>query len=303
MTAKKMLKVLADGGYPARIVPVSRLEDIKRNVEGLREQGLLDPLLHETYLKGYSYQPPKEMPDARYIIILSVPTPQIEVRFHWKGREVKTIVPPTYANALSIVAKAKETLERSVEQGKGRFVLALFPYKTLAVRTGLASYGRNNISYVGKQGSFHRLTAFFTNLELGVDDWGERSVLPRCTKCTVCLKSCPTNAIDEDRFLLHAERCLTFLNEFPSDRPFPSSIRPSMHNAIVGCMRCQHVCPYNKEVRDWTVEGEEFSEKETGYLLKGEFVGDEAKEMETKLGMSGLDLSVFPRNLRALLDV
>ena len=302
MTAKKMLKVLADAGYPARIVPVSRLKDIKRNVEGLHKQGLLDPLLHETYLKGYSYQPPKEMPDAKYIVILSVPLPQIEVRFNWKGREIKTIVPPTYANTLSIIAKAKERLEKSVEHGEGRFVLALFPYKTLAVRTGLASYGRNNISYVGKQGSFHRLTAFFTDLELDVDDWGERSVLPRCTKCTACLKICPTKAIDEDRFLLHAERCLTFLNEFPSDRPFPSSIKPSMHNAIVGCMRCQHVCPYNKEVRDWTVKGEDFSEEETGYLLKGEFVGDKAKEMEAKLGRSGLDLSVFPRNLRALLD-
>ena len=42
----------------------------------------------------------------------------------------------------------------------------------------------------------------------------------------------------------------------------------SWHNCVIGCMRCQRVCPQNKEAIQWTKEEEEFSEKETALLLE-----------------------------------
>jgi len=116
------------------------------------------------------------------------------------------------------------------------------------------------------------------------------------------MKVCPNGVIGEDRFLIRVERCLTFLNEQPAEKEFPGWVDPSAHNAIVGCMHCQRVCPYNKAFIGSYTEGGEFSEIETAYLLEGEFKGEKAKAMEEKLKLIGLDLSIFPRNLQVLLD-
>jgi hypothetical protein len=67
-------------------------------------------------------------------------------------------------------------------------------------------------------------------------------------------------------------------------------------------MHCQRVCPYDKGFIGSYTDGGEFSEEETLYLLRGEFKGDKAKAMEDKLKQIGLDLSIFPRNLKVLLD-
>ncbi len=53
---------------------------------------------------------------------------------------------------------------------------ARIPVKLLAVRTGLAQYGRNNIAYVRNMGSLVRLDAFCTDAPLrtrGLPDQGE----------------------------------------------------------------------------------------------------------------------------------
>jgi epoxyqueuosine reductase len=100
---------------------------------------------------------------------------------------------------------------------------------------------------------------------------------------------------------LRADRCLTFFNELPNDRAFPSSIRPSFHNALVGCMRCQDACPMDKGNAGSVVEGEAYSESETNYLLQGDYENEDAEEIMEKLDRSGLELTTFPRNLAVLL--
>jgi epoxyqueuosine reductase len=116
-----------------------------------------------------------------------------------------------------------------------------------------------------------------------------------------CIDACPTRAIAEDRFLIRADRCLSYLNEKTADHPFPDWVNPEWHNAIAGCMHCQRVCPHNQLVRNWSEEREEFDEQETEYLLAGEFEGERASTMNRRLGRLGLDLNLFPRNLAALL--
>jgi len=78
------------------------------------------------------------------------------------------------------------------------------------------------------------------------------SVLDACKSCTLCTKACPTGAISKDRFNIDTSRCLTFLNESKGD--IPDWVKPGSHNSLVGCMRCQLVCPYNKKVKDWIVD-------------------------------------------------
>jgi epoxyqueuosine reductase len=61
---------------------------------------------------------------------------------------------------------------------------------------------------------------------------------------------------------------MVYHNEKKGDVPFPNWMDASWHNCIVGCMRCQRVCPLNKDVINWYGEEEEFSEEETNLLLE-----------------------------------
>ena len=117
----------------------------------------------------------------------------------------------------------------------------------LAVRSGLAAYGRNNVTYVTGLGSFHRLSAFYSDMPCDGDEWHELRLLDRCVKCRLCHRLCPTGAIARDRFLLHAERCIVFHNEKPWTVPFPAWLDPAWHNCLVGCLLCQAKCPENRD--------------------------------------------------------
>jgi epoxyqueuosine reductase len=112
-----------------------------------------------------------------------------------------------------------------------------------------------------------------------------------------------TGAIDDDRVLLHGERCLTVLNENPGE--WPAWLPPSAHNCIIGCLLCQRPCPANPELQ---VEGTGivFTAAETDALL----VSDDAHEgpawdgIRAKLEQIGqpYDEPVIGRNFRALLE-
>jgi len=182
-----------------------------------------------------------------------------------------------------------------------RVAEARLPVKLLAVRSGLASYGKNNIAYVSGFGSFHRLTAFYSDFPLEEDSWQEMKMMDRCKSCQSCLKACPTGAVISERFLLRAEKCVTYFNEEPGD--FPAWIERSWHNCLVGCMYCQKVCPLNKDVLGWIERGAEFSSDETELLLEGTVFDN--LPPDTQEALRRLDLvdyyEVLPRNLGVLL--
>ena len=282
-----------------RIVPAQRIIDVGFDVLSLNSEGLLDKEFYDMYLSHYKYGLPDTLPSSKSLIVVAVPTSGLTITFCHEGKEYRCIVPPTYAHATDIDKQVKSILEKALEGGK--VVKAVLPYKTIAARTGLAKYGKNNVTYSEAYGSYFRLTGFFTDVDMETDHWQEREVMPECNNCNLCLRACPTGAIKRDRFLLRAEKCLTFHNEMPGDRSFPSSIRKVVHHTIVGCMRCQEACPKNRG-KETFVEGDRYTEEETEYLLKGEYQNDDAEEIMEKLECSGLDLSIFPRNLKALLE-
>ncbi len=177
---------------------------------------------------------------------------------------------------------------------------ANLPWKLLAVHSGLAQYGKNNITYVNGMGSYHRLVAFISDLPGAEDHWQAPRVLERCENCKACMKACPTGAITADRFLLNGERCLTFHNERRGE--FPQWIKPSWHNCLVGCLYCQKACPVNKDIPQSIEEGPVFSENESAVILLGTPKNEVPRNVIQKL--KNLDmieyLPVLGRNLRAL---
>jgi epoxyqueuosine reductase len=298
---EELLAGLEKAGFRGRVVPVERLPQLKAEIDGLLGKGLLDQRFHGERLTFYETEPPEGMATARSMIITAAPQPKVRVRFNLKGRVYPAIIPPTYS--LATDSEVLAVIEPILKQGGYRLTRALLPAKALAGHSGLIAYGRNNITYADKWGSFFRLKAFYSDLPVSRDPWQDFEVLDRCDDCGACVNVCPTGAIDPDRFLLRADRCLTYLNEGEAD--FPEWLDPSWHNCLVGCMICQEACPVNRKHIDWTVDGTEFDEDETALILGGPAGEDIPEPMIEKLKSVDLwwgECQTLGRNLRMLVD-
>ncbi len=283
-----------------RLVPFECVAEIAREIASRLREGSLDAALYRDYSASITCQPPEKMPEPKSVAVVAVRQPSLTVRFRRGAKEFAVTVPPTYYDAAEVDSLAARELKRAFGDSH-TFIRAYLPFKLLACRAGLAYYGRNNIAYVPGWGSFLRLTAFYADVGARDYTWQEPKVLPECEGCRLCIDACPAKVMSGTGFMANAEHCLTYHNEKQADAPFPDWVKPSWHNALVGCMICQRVCPANRGVIGWTEDRGEFSEEETEYLLGGDFSDRaEAERVEEKLRAVGLDLSVFPRNLKAL---
>lgn len=291
-------------GLQARIVSARHIGELQEEIEGRHSQKLFDEEYYQELRTYLSFEPPEEMPGPSCLIVVSVPQPQFRVVFNWKGKRWPLMIPPTYLYGTETNNHVGALLAEILTPHGYRAVRASLPIKSLAVHSGLAAYGRNNVSYVSSTGSFHRLAGFYSDLPCPNDNWRDLQMMEACQKCSACRRSCPTGAINSDRCLLHAERCITFHNEHSTDVPFPEWINDSWHNCLVGCLHCQRVCPTNKEALEWVEAGPEFTEEETTLLLRGvplDQLPGATQEKLTEFDMLEY-VDVFPRNLRVLLD-
>jgi epoxyqueuosine reductase len=250
--------------FDGRIVSIKHLHDVQEAIERRHTQGHFDDEFYKKWLTEFVFNPPEHLPTPRSLIVVAVPQPQLQVTFEWNGRSHPFIIPPNYSYHSD--AQVEDILTRALRRENYGVAMATLPKKLLAVRSGLAKYGKNNLSYVPGMGSFHRLTVFYSEVPCPEDIWQDLLMMEECHDCDACLRGCPTDTISSDRFLLHAERCISFFNERAGD--FPEWIKPQWHNALVGCLYCQRVCPLNKPFLQWIEDKAEFSEEETALLLE-----------------------------------
>jgi len=297
--ADELLARLRERGFRARIVSVSHLHELQKEIESLHINALLDSQFCKDRLVWFKFQIPEDLPKAQSLIVVAVPRPQTRAIFKWNGQRHPLTIPPTYTAYDDITKKVENFLAKMLGEKGYRSTGTALPLKLLAARSGLVQYGRNNIGYVSELGSFLLLVAVYSDMPCEEDFWQEAKMMKSCEECELCRRACPTGAIPSDRFLLRAERCISYHNEKKGDVPFPKWMDASWHNCVVGCMRCQRVCPQNKEVIQWTGEEEEFSEEETALLLEG--VRHDDLPITTQRKLEHLDLVDYldglPRNL------
>ncbi len=299
--AEELLNRIEEQGWKGGIVPVARLEELKGAIRDRHESGLLDPVFYRDQLSFFSFEPPADLPGAQSILIVALPVPQTRINIRWQGLSLRVIVPPTYAGYSATTARVQAALVCWLRAAGYAAAGARLPLKTLAACSGLAEYGRNNLCYVRGMGSFLQLAASFSDLPCPADPWREPLTLERCKSCSACLRHCPTGAISRNRFLLHAEDCLTYHNE--SSAEFPDWIQPSWHHCPIGCMRCQNKCPENQAVWEWFDGRIEFSEQETAGFVGGVPWDQLPLETATKLRSLGLneDYPILCRNLSMII--
>ncbi|MCP4679156.1 MAG: hypothetical protein GY854_27420 [Deltaproteobacteria bacterium] len=286
-------------GLKGRVVSIRRLRDLRDSIEGRHTQSHIDEELYQEGLSFFSFQPPEDLRNAASLIVVAVPRPQTKVSFTWKEKSLTLVLPPTYLGGLEIPEQIETLLMEWLAPKGYRVASARLPRKLLAVRSGLAEYGHNNISYIPGMGSFFQPVVFYSDLPYEEDTWREPCVMETCQDCKICVAKCPTGAITSERFLLRAEKCLVFHNERSREHPFPDWIDPASHNCLVGCMLCQQFCPENKPFLDWFEGNETFSHEETSLILKGTSSDQLQATTQAKLERLGLQyfFEILPRNL------
>lgn len=114
--------------------------------------------------------------------------------------------------------------------------------RELAKRSGIGYFGKN-CSIINKEcGSFIFLGYILTDIDLEAD----RAIEEDCGDCELCLRACPTGAL-ESAYSLNPKKCISYLTQTREN--IPSELREKMGNSIYGCDICQMVCPKNKDVK------------------------------------------------------
>ena len=284
-----------------RTVSIIHLKELQEEINEWKRKGQITEKFFKQNYGEFIFHPPITFHNVHSIIVIGIPQKITPVNFFYKGERYQTVIPPTYMYS-KVRATCKEILSKILDKKGYSVDYAILPLKLLAVKSGLGQYGKNNICYIDGMGSFCRLQAFYTDYEFPTDDWNEKEIMESCTTCNLCQKVCPTHCIPKERFLIHADHCLTYLNENEGD--FPLWVNAQSHNALVGCMHCQIVCPLNKKFLQLYEQTIDFSEDEISMILKNTSYELIPPTLTKKLADLNLDeyYSLLGRNLSVLMN-
>lgn len=281
-------------------LPVERLstlyEDLRCFQSANELNGYQEWILHSMY----DFQLPKVDFDIQSVCIVVSPIwARQDVSFVFDGREC---IYPMPGGLLNPEDSLEGLLARFITEGIRVVPAENLPKKRLAVCSGLAKYGRNNITYVEGMGSYFLISAFYTDQPCGVDRWREVVKMQECSTCEKCVQACPTSTIATNRFLIDNVRCLTAMNQGAEPIAFPEWVDPSAHTCVHDCLTCQSVCPVNAPYQKYKAPLISFTEAETEMLLN--VIPYEQMDELMRAKVDRLDLKPYlaalPRNLSAL---
>jgi epoxyqueuosine reductase len=263
-----ILKILTEKNIKFKLINIDCLDKIKKEYESNLKNEILSKKLYKLYLESMAFDYGKIFPGARSILITSFPSFPIAAEMMYGGKKYDILVPPTYSVSMFEGIDFHGYLKDLFNRNGYRIYYAKLPQKYLAVRSGLNEYGRNNISYNEEYGSFLTVDTFLTDIETDERLPDEFILMDECRDCMKCINACPTKAIKENRFIIDAEKCITFMNE--NTDPIPDDMRKSIHNCWVGCMNCQIVCPKNENVKNIKNDPVKFTSDETEFIINNE---------------------------------
>lgn len=106
-------------------------------------------------------------------------------------------------------------------------------HRKLGVLAGLGWIGRNNLLVNEELGSQFRLASILTNMPLKIDEPRKKD----CGSCKLCVKICPSGAIQESPQDFNNVKCFEKLKSFQAQRQVEQFV----------CGVCVNVCRGNRE--------------------------------------------------------
>ncbi len=289
------------------------LSDALHEFEILSYIGRLNDLQNNKF-NAWTSSSPRRNVKMKTVILIAYPVSgkSRRILFNLNGLEVATLLPPCYGDDGQSL-QFEMVLAQSFTDYLGEYGYKVErlagPYKNLAARLGLGKYGRNNLIYVRGFGSYLRIVGFISDAELTPEFFPGPNAgkqLENCMKCSLCKDSCPTQAIGDDRFPLHVDRCLAYQNERVAE--WPDFVRYAKNSCLVGCLICQNICPFNKDfIHVGATLSACFDRKETAYILGSGGIHERATEQHVyqklaKLGLGRYNKFIV-RNLQAYIHL
>lgn len=148
--------------------------------------------------------------------------------------------------------------------------------RELAKRAGIGYFGKNCSIINDDYGSFIFLGYILTSLKLD----SSVKVEGKCGDCNLCIKACPTKALEEP-YNLNPKRCISYLTQ--TKEKIPLEFREKMGMKIYGCDTCQNVCPKNKGIMK-SNHKEFIPEITNGYMDIEELLFISNKEFKKRYG-------------------
>jgi len=294
---KELEALAAKNGDRLMVINIKYLNELKKFFNEYSQQNELNPFQKWITNKMYDFTIPDER--IKSLILMAVHHPfYAKVEFIFNGKK---------KNIFSLVRSDFEVVESYLKrylEAQGLLLIPAFnlPLKRLGAQSGLAVYGKNNITYVDGLGSNFSYLPFFSDLPCAQNTWGEAKLAETCQNCMLCVNACPTGAIRQDRFLIDNQRCLSFFNEVPDD--FPEWLDEKMHHTAYDCLYCQKICPMNADQIDKIEDNISFNAEETNSIINGAEFKSLKKQTRQTLQHLGMDdwYKAVPRNLKILLS-
>lgn len=293
----KIKRLAAERGAKLAAVPYARMQTLKQDIEAFARDTELNGF-QKYILEGiYRYEFDVDF-EPKSVIVMAIPHPFcVDLTLEYGGKRYP---------ARQIISAKGDDFGRYIadaikEAGYSCGDATSAPLKRLAVCSGLAEYGRTNITYVEGMGSTYGINAFVTDIPCE-DNWREMKVAEMCEGCGACVAACPTHAIREDAFLLDNINCLSCINEFEGDE-FPDWIPAEAHHSLYDCLLCQEACPMNADAVNAPREQYTICEADVQALLDGkseDALTPEFREMAKRMDLFRWSAGL-PRNIRALL--
>ena len=220
--------------------------------------------------------PKKLCPGAKSIISLAWDYSVLDFPKELLGKIGRIYMARCYTPQKNSVNGARLELFKAFLEENGCHILegAWIPDRAAAVRSGIATYGKNNFGYLKGGTSFVVFTSILVDRVLDYDA-PAKNLRPCPENCRLCMDACPTKTIEAPG-KLDPKRCIGYLNWFtqegwlpPSKDGTPSShipheLREKIGEHIHGCDVCQEVCPRNKRA----LEGPKIKDRYLEYLSK-----------------------------------
>lgn len=126
--------------------------------------------------------------------------------------------------------------------------------KDLALKAQLGFIGRNSLLIHPEHGSFFIIGSLLFNHNFDLDISSKRIIEKKiflnketasgCRGCNLCVEACPAQAIEQlnGKSCINASKCISAIT---IENVFRENIDLKNDKWVLGCDRCQLVCPYN----------------------------------------------------------
>ncbi len=243
---KKIADKAIDLGFlDIKYAKAERMDDEARRLENWLEGDRHGKM---SYLENHfdlRVDPTRLVPGAKTVVSLSYNYYTEEIQ---QDPEAPKLASYAYGRDYHKVVKKKlklllQYIRDEVGEVGGRCFVDSAPIleRDWAQRSGLGWVGKNTLLISPKKGSFFFLAELIIDIEIEPD----HPIADHCGTCRRCIDACPTEAIDDNGYIMDGSKCISYLT-IELKEQIPEEFRGKMADYMFGCDICQQVCPWNR---------------------------------------------------------